>query len=58
MFFMGGQPSSVYQARGFEMVASWVDPELHAIVKDRGLVPDGVTSEDAARVSCCVRHLR
>lgn len=58
MLFMGGQPASVYQARGFEMVASWVAPELHAIVKDRSLVPDGVTSEDAARVSCCVRRLR
>lgn len=58
MLFMGGQPASVYQACGFEMVASWVDPELHAIVKDRSLVPGGVTSEDAARVSCCVRHLR
>jgi len=58
MLFMGGQPASVYQARGFAVVTSWVDPELHAVVKDRSLVPDGVTPEDAARVSCCVRHLR
>jgi hypothetical protein len=58
MLFMGGQPVDVYRARGFEVVASWVDPELHAVVKDKHLVPDGVTSEDAARVSCCVRRLR
>jgi len=58
MVFMGGQPASVYQARGFEVVASWVDPELHAVVKDKSLIPVGVSSEDAARVSCCVRHLR
>jgi GNAT superfamily N-acetyltransferase len=58
MLFMGGQPASVYQARGFEVVASWVDPELHAVVKDRSLVPAGVSSADAARVSCCVRRLR
>jgi GNAT superfamily N-acetyltransferase len=58
MSFMGGQPANVYQARGFETVASWVDPELRAIVTDRDLTPDGVDPDDAARVSCCVRRLR
>jgi GNAT superfamily N-acetyltransferase len=58
MIFMGGQPASVYQTRGFETVANWVDPELRAIVTDRELTPDGVDPDDAARVSCCVRRLR
>jgi GNAT superfamily N-acetyltransferase len=57
MLFMGGQPASVYQARGFETVTSWVDPELRSIVEDRSLVPDGVDADDAARVSCCVRRI-
>lgn len=57
MLFMGGQPASVYQARGFETVISWVDPELRSVVEDRGLIPDGVNPDDAARVSCCVRRL-
>ena len=57
MIFMGGQPASVYQTRGFETVANWVDPELRAIVTDRELIPDGVDPDDAARVSCCVRRL-
>ena|SRR5262245_45987298 len=58
MKFMGGQPASVYQARGFEVAAAWIDPELRTIVEDRGLAPDGVSADDAARVSCCIRRLR
>jgi len=57
MIFMGGQPATVYQTRGFETVASWVDSELRTTVKDRGLAPDGVSPDDAARVSCCVLRL-
>jgi GNAT superfamily N-acetyltransferase len=57
MMFMGGQPASVYQARGFELVAHWIDPELQAIVEDKGLVAEGMPSADAARVGCCVRRL-
>jgi GNAT superfamily N-acetyltransferase len=58
MRFMGGQPTHVYQARGFEIVAHWVDPELQAVVEDRGLMPEKVLPADAAHVSCCVRRLR
>ena len=57
MLFMGGQPVSVYQARGFETVTSWVDPELRSVVEDRGLAPDGINLDDVARVSCCVRRI-
>ena len=55
MRFMGGQPASVYQARGFEIVADWVDPELQAIVEGRGFIPEKVLPADAVRVSCCIR---
>jgi GNAT superfamily N-acetyltransferase len=58
MLFMGGQPASVYQARGFEIAAHWIDPELQAIVEDRSLIPEKVLPADAVRVSCCVRRLR
>ena len=58
MQFMGGQPASVYQARGFEIVADWSDPELQAIVEDRSLFPEKVLPAEAVRVSCCVRRLR
>jgi GNAT superfamily N-acetyltransferase len=57
MALMGGQPTSAYQARGFEIISSWVDPELQTLVKDGGLIPDGVSPDTAARVSCCVRRL-
>jgi GNAT superfamily N-acetyltransferase len=57
MAFMGGQPPSVYAERGFDTVASWVDPDLRAIVARDGLNPHGVSLEDASRVACCVRRL-
>jgi len=57
MLFMGGQPASVYQTRGFEVVTSWVDTELRTVIEEKGLVHDGVNPDDAARVSCCVRRL-
>jgi hypothetical protein len=58
MMFMGGQSANAYQARGFEIVANWVDPELRVIVEDRGLIPDGIKPDEAARVNCVVRRLR
>jgi GNAT superfamily N-acetyltransferase len=57
MTFMGGQPAAVYQARGFEVMASWVDAELRAVVEERRLAPAGPGLDEAARVGCCVRRL-
>lgn len=57
MAWIGGQPASVYERRGFETVTSWVDPELRAVVARRGLAPEGVDLDEAARVACCVRWL-
>lgn len=56
MGFMGGQPAGVYEAHGFEMIGEWVDPDLREIVVERGLAPEGVSPDEAARVSCCVRR--
>jgi GNAT superfamily N-acetyltransferase len=56
MAFMGGQPPAIYEARGFATVASWVDPDLRAIVARDGLAPAGVSLDDASIVACCVRH--
>jgi hypothetical protein len=56
MAFMGGQPAAVYEERGFVTVASWVDPDLRAIVARDRLAPEGVSLDDASRVACCVRH--
>lgn len=56
MAFMGGQPVEVYEERGFEVVASWSDPDLASAVVARGLA----TTEQlpaAATVSCCVLDL-
>ena len=58
MAFMGGQPAKAYQARGFAVVASWVDTELKAVATDKGIIPNDVSPDDAARVSCVVRRLR
>ncbi len=57
MAFMGGQTTQAYQGRGFQPVASWVDAELKTLVIDRGLVPSGMSPDEAARVSCVVRRL-
>ena len=56
MTFMGGQPARAYRERGFEIVASWVDPELRSVVADRRLVPEGADLDAAATISCCVRR--
>jgi GNAT superfamily N-acetyltransferase len=57
MTFMGGQPASVYQARGFELAASWIDRELQAVVDEKGLALDAADRKDAARVACCIRRI-
>jgi hypothetical protein len=57
MTFMGGQPPAIYEARGFAVAASWVDPELRAVVEDRRLAPPDGSVDEAARVGCCVRRL-
>ena len=56
MAFMGGQPASVYEGRGFVTVASWVDPDLRSVVDRDRLAPEGVTLDEAALVCCCVRR--
>ncbi len=56
MGFMGGQPTEVYEARGFRTVASWLDPDLAAAVVARGLAADDHLPA-AATVSCCVLEL-
>ncbi len=56
MGFMGGQSVEVYEERGFQIVASWSDPDLAEAIVERGLA----TTEqlpDAATVSCCVLNL-
>lgn len=58
MMFMGGQPASTYEGRGFVTVASWIDDDLRALVARDGLAPDGVSLDEVARVSCCVRLRR
>jgi GNAT superfamily N-acetyltransferase len=57
MAFMGGQPARVYQARGFEIADSWIDPEVRAVVNERSLAPNSGHPNDAARVACCVRRM-
>lgn len=56
MGFMGGQPPAIYEARGFAVVATWVDAELRTLVEERRLAP-GADLDAAARVACCVRSL-
>jgi GNAT superfamily N-acetyltransferase len=57
MAFMGGQPAAIYEARGFSVAASWIDPALRALVVERQLAPAGLDLDEAARVACCVRML-
>lgn len=52
MEFLGGFPSSVYRARGFEVVESWVDLDLERVVGERALANDA--DRGRAMVSCCV----
>ncbi len=57
MAFMGGQAASVYEARGFEVVSSWIDGQLLDTVRERGLADSTVANEDVAGVGMCVKHL-
>ena len=57
MTFMGAQSVAIYRSRGFAVEASWVDPELRALVEKRQLAPAGHDLDEAARVACCVRRL-
>lgn len=57
MAFMGGQPLSVYLERGFEVVSSWVDPQLRDVLRAKSLVPADAEAEEAARLRCCVKWL-
>jgi len=56
MAFMGGQPASVYAARGFELVAAWEDPQLHEALLERGLVGTEDDPRSVAQVGMCVRR--
>lgn len=55
MTFLGGQPASVYESRGFTTTATWVDQELRAVVERDHLAPttEATTLDDHARVACC-----
>ena len=56
MGFMGGQPVEVYEERGFQIVASWSDPDLAEAVVERGLATHDQLPA-ASTVSCCVLSL-
>ncbi len=57
MVFMGGQAKESYEERGFETVTSWVDADLRSAVAKNHLVGADVSTDMAARVSCCVLKL-
>jgi GNAT superfamily N-acetyltransferase len=54
MAFMGGQPAEFYTARGFEVVADWIDPQLPDALRERGLVAEDADPNVIARVGMCV----
>ncbi len=56
MGFMGGQPAGVYEERGFETQASWIDVQLHGAILDRNLVEKGADPGTVARVGLCVKR--
>jgi GNAT superfamily N-acetyltransferase len=56
MGLLGGLPASVYEARGFETMARWVDADLARVVRQRQLVTESEI-DAASTVSCCVVHL-
>jgi GNAT superfamily N-acetyltransferase len=58
MTFMGGQPVGAYLARGFEVVASWVDPQLGDVIEQKGLLAAQADPDRAARISCCVKRFQ
>ena len=58
MTFLGGQPASVYESRGFTTTATWVDTELRAVVERDQLAPPGdeTASMTMPASACCVRR--
>jgi GNAT superfamily N-acetyltransferase len=54
--FLGGHPTAVYEARGFETVARWVDADLARVARERALVTES-ESKETSTVGCCVRRL-
>jgi GNAT superfamily N-acetyltransferase len=56
MAFMGGQPASVYTGRGFDLVATWREPQLHPALLERGLVDADADPALVATVGMCVRR--
>lgn len=55
MEFLGGFPVSMYRARGFDVVDTWVDRDLEQVVRERGLSAEGESA--SAFVACCVLRL-
>jgi len=58
MTYLGGQPLSAYEARGFTTAATWVDEDLRdAVERDGYGAASGTSADQRARVACCVRTL-
>lgn len=55
MEFLGGFPVNVYRARGFDVVATWVDRDLEQVLRERKLAAEG--DGRSASVACCVLRL-
>jgi GNAT superfamily N-acetyltransferase len=55
MKFMGGLPAELYIDRGFKLVASWTEPDLHRALVERELIAADSDPESAARVGMCVK---
>jgi GNAT superfamily N-acetyltransferase len=53
MDLLGGLPAPAYEARGFDTVVRWVDPDLAQVVRDRALVAESDRAS-ASTVACCV----
>ncbi len=54
MEFLGGFPTCVYEARGFEITHTWTDADLARAVRDHGLADEH--DIEATTVACCVRR--
>jgi len=58
MGFMGGMSASRYEDRGFQVLSSWIDPQLRETVRERELVSETDDIDLAATVGSCVLHLQ
>jgi len=56
MRFMGGLPADLYIDRGFKLIASWTEPELHKALVTRELIAADSDPDSAARVGMCVKR--